>query len=205
MEIKPVLSVLIATMPKRSWDLNMLLVSLTSQLKDITLPELVPSEEPSLWGPGTVYNPPVEFVIDGSMEYNIGKKRNALLSKAKGDYITFIDDDDKVSPDYLRKICTATLAKCDSIGISGTITTDGGHHRQWHISRDFGSWFERNGIYYRTPNHISPVRRELALQAGFPEISFGEDAEYSKRLLPLLKSEIVLQGNLYHYDYRTNK
>lgn len=201
MEIKPVLSVLIATMPKRSWDLNLLLISLTSQLKDIDLPK--EDCEPDLYGNGNPYNPPVEFVIDGSMEYNIGIKRNHLLSRAKGDYIVFVDDDDKISPDYLRKICNATLANCDSIGISGTITTNGGNHRQWHISRAFGSWYERNGIYYRTPNHISPVKRELALRAGFPEISFGEDAEYSNRLLPLIKSEIVIQGNLYHYDYHT--
>ena len=66
-------------------------------------------------------------------------------------------------------------------------------------------WHQSGGIYYRTPNHISPVKRELALQAGFPEIAFGEDHEYSKRLLPLLKTETIIKENLYHYDFYEQK
>ena len=202
MEVRqPVLSVLIATMPKRHWDLMILLTSLTSQLKDITLPEQVPSEEPSLWGPGTVYNPPVEILVDASMDYNIGTKRNKLLERATGKYIVFADDDDEVAPNYLKQLCLATIMDVDCIGISGLITTDGRNQRQWRISKEYGSWYERNGVYYRTPNHISPVKRELALQAGFPEIAFGEDHEYSMRLLPLLKSEVTIPGNLYFYKY----
>ncbi|MFA6087475.1 glycosyltransferase [Mucilaginibacter sp.] len=206
MELRqPVLSVLIATMPKRHWYLMVLLTSLTSQLKDITLPEQVPSKEPSLWGPGTAYNPPVEILVDASMDYNIGTKRNKLLERATGKYIVFVDDDDEVAPNYLKQICSATLQDADCIGISGLITTDSRNHRQWHISKEYRSWYERNGVYYRTPNHISPVKRELALQAGFPEISFGEDHGYSMRLLPLLKSEVTIPGNLYFYKYISNK
>lgn len=206
MEVRqPVLSVLIATMPKRSWDLNVLLVALTSQLQDITLSEQVPSEKPSLWDPETVYNPPVEILVDASMDYNIGVKRNKLLERATGKYIVFVDDDDEVAPNYLKQLCLATIMDVDCIGISGLITTDGRNQRQWRISKEYGSWYERNGVYYRTPNHISPVKRELALQAGFPEIAFGEDAEYSRRLLPLLKTEVIIPGNLYFYKYVSNK
>ena len=73
----------------------------------------------------------------------------------------------------------------------------------WHISKDFGFWYEQRGVYYRTPNHISPVKRELALLAGFPEIAFSEDAEYSKRLLPHLKTEVKIPGILYYYRYES--
>lgn len=201
----PILSVLIATMPKRSWDLMVLLTVLTEQLKNLALPTQVPSEEPSLWGPGTVYNPPVEILVDSSMDYNIGVKRNKLLERSKGKYIVFVDDDDEVAPNYLKQICLATLHNPDCIGINGRISTDGVNQRQWRISKEYGSWYERNGVYYRTPNHISPVRRELALQAGFPEIAFGEDHGYSMRLLPLLKSEVIIPGNLYFYKYVSNK
>jgi glycosyltransferase involved in cell wall biosynthesis len=202
-EVKPVLSVLIATMPKRSWDMNTLLVSLSSQFASIDLPVI--NKEPSLFDNGTPFNPPVEIIIDDSMDYNIGVKRNKLLARAKGDYIVFCDDDDEIYPDYLAKICRATLTKPDCIGISGVISFNGKNRRQWHISKEYGSWYERGNTYYRTPNHISPVRRELALQAGFPEISFGEDAEYSRRLLPLLKTEVIIPGILYHYKYISNK
>lgn len=173
------LSVLIATMPSRKKQFDSLYKS--------------------IWGQDCKG---VEIIFDDSMEYNIGVKRNKLLNWATGDYVVFADDDDHVSKDYISKIIKATEQNSDCIGISGIITTNGTKKRQWHISKEYGSWYTKNKIYYRTPNHISPVKREIALQAMFPETRFGEDAEYSKRILPLLKSETIVKGNIYHYDYR---
>lgn len=147
-------------------------------------------------------NQPIEVLLDWNETNCVGKKRNDLLQRANGEYIVFVDSDDHISPDYIAKILPA-CSGVDCIGISGIITTNGANKRQWHISKEYKTWHEANNIYYRTPNHISPVRRDLALQAGFPEISFGEDAEYSRRLLPLLKTENIVIGNIYHYDYRT--
>lgn len=174
------LSILIATMPSRKSSLDELVKSLWRQGK---------SNFEILW--------------DNSMDYNVGIKRNKLLDRASGEYVVFIDDDDHISDNYIAKIIGATDTNPDCIGISGIITTNGKNKRQWHISKDYGRWYEAKSIYYRTPNHISPVKRELAIQAGFPEISYGEDAEYSKRLLPLLKTEVKVKGNIYHYDFRT--
>lgn len=144
----------------------------------------------------------VEICWDTSMFYNIGVKRNRLLNLAKGEYIVFVDDDDKISENYISEILQACVSGADCIGINGVITTNGGDERKWFISKEYGLWFTgADGNYYRTPNHISPVRRELALQAGFPEISFAEDYEYSMRLLPLLKTESLISIPLYHYDY----
>lgn len=147
--------------------------------------------------------PEVEVITDHSMSYNIGTKRNKLLSLACGKYIVMIDADDIISTDYVEKILQACKSNCDCIGISGVITTNGRNEMQWHISKDYMGWFERKNIYYRTPNHISPVKRELALAAGFPEIAFAEDHEYSMRLLPMLKTEIKIQGILYYYQYKS--
>jgi len=147
----------------------------------------------------------VEVLFDNSMEYNIGVKRNKLLSRAYGEYIVFIDDDDLISSDYVHKILVACQQETDCIGISGIITTNGLKQKQWHISKKNLTWFEKNWIYYRTPNHISPVRRTIALKAMFPEISYAEDHGYSRRLLPLLKSEAIVPGNIYHYRYVTKK
>ena len=172
------LSILIATMPVRSAKLANLRQVLDRQLT---------SE--------------VEVITDISMNYNIGTKRNKLLGLASGKYVVFCDDDDLLSSDYVEKILEACKSECDCVGISGVITTNGKAEMPWHISKDYQGWFERKGVYYRTPNHISPVKRELALAAGFPEISFAEDYEYSMRLLPLLKSEIKIPGILYYYKF----
>ena len=43
------------------------------------------------------------------------------------------------------------------------------------------------------------VKRHLALKAKFPDKTFGEDAEYAKRLLPFLRVEYNINQNLYEY------
>jgi hypothetical protein len=143
----------------------------------------------------------VEILTDNNLGYSIGEKRNKLLKRATGDYIAFIDDDDMVVSDYVYRILEATKTNPDCIGTSGKIIINGTTEQQWHISREFGSWYEKDGIYYRTPNHISPVKRELALQTMFKEVNMGEDADYSQRLLPLLKTEVIIEGNIYYYLY----
>lgn len=179
------LSILIATMPIRVVKLNSLWKML--EANGLNFPD-------------------VEVIVDNSMEYNIGTKRNKLLERATGDYITYIDDDDQIPSNYVQLILDACKLGSDCVGINGTITTNGHDLRKWFISREYGSWYTgAEGTYYRTPNHISPVKRELALQSGFPEISFGEDAEYSRRLLPLLKNETIITQPIYHYDYYTSK
>ena len=193
------ISILIATMPTRWGAFNKLHTEIIKQVKPYF------ENTPVYLGYTVVSDSSlkkIEILIDNSIQYNIGTKRNKLLQRATGKYIVFIDDDDHISPDYVSKILSACQTNADCIGISGIITTNGSDQRQWHISKDYGSWHTSpDGTYLRTPNHISPVKRELALQAGFPEVSFGEDAEYSRRLLPLLKTETKVEGNIYHYDY----
>lgn len=186
------LSILIATMPSRFECFKSMMVRL-----------LIQSSAYQTFDKNILYSfiVPIEIITDDSLEYNIGVKRNKLLQRAKGEYIVYIDDDDTIHPEYINLILEAGKSKPDCIAINGTMTTNGHNQQQWFISKEYGHWYTENNIHYRTPNHISPVRRELALQAGFPEIAFGEDAEYSRRLLPLLKTETIIKEPLYHYDY----
>src|SRR3990167_4215726 len=52
--------------------------------------------------------PDVELVyLLDNKRRNVGAKRNALMSIATGEYVSFIDDDDQVAPDYVRRIYSA--------------------------------------------------------------------------------------------------
>jgi glycosyltransferase involved in cell wall biosynthesis len=135
----------------------------------------------------------------------IGRKRNELLADASGDYIAYIDDDDLVSDDYVEKILAATASDPDCCGMEGIITFNGENPKQFIHSLRYREWFERDGVYYRNPNHLSPVRRELAAQIGFPEKNYWEDRDYSARLLPLLKREVYIEGPIYFYLYVKRK
>jgi hypothetical protein len=57
-------------------------------------------------------------------------------------------------------------------------------------------------LYKRTPNHLNPIKREIATSVPFPEINHGEDWAFMVNVFPMLKSEVFVDEYLYHYYYR---
>jgi glycosyltransferase involved in cell wall biosynthesis len=133
----------------------------------------------------------VEIIVEGDAgEMTVGKKRNILLEKASGDYVCFVDDDDMV-PDYyvshiLAAIGTEWLSypvlnyvdvraeqnavvthhkNPDVVGLKGHYTVGDGKPQTFIHSLRYKEWKTVDGIYQRNPNHLNPVRRELALKA----------------------------------------
>jgi Glycosyl transferase family 2 len=147
----------------------------------------------------------VEIIIaKDNRTISTGAKRNLLLRLAKNDYVVSIDDDDYVYPYYVEEILKATQSNPDCVGTRGIYTNDGNQSTEWRLSKDYpNETISENGrhIYLRTTNHISPVKRLLALKAGYPDKSNAEDKEYSLRLNPLLKTEVHIQKVMYHYRY----
>ena len=134
-----------------------------------------------------------------------------MLEKATGEYIAFVDDDDMVSYDYVAKILTALSTKPDTIGIHLLHFWDNRLHGVTYHSIEYDKWFQNQdsstGLmrYYRNPNHLNPVKKELALKTKFPGISMKEDEDYSRRLLPLLKTEEYIKEPIYYYLFIQNK
>ena len=178
------LSILICTIPSRSE----MLKQLTQQL--VLLLNKYDQDE-------------YEVLVNADEKLNVGKKRNLLLESSSGDYVVFIDDDDEIHDNYIDSFMNAIKSNpdVDCIGYRGYITFNGSYKKDWVISKECSSWYEKDGIYYRTPNHISPVKRTIAMEVKFPEIEFGEDYEYSMGILPHLKKEIFIDEQLYHYKF----
>lgn len=149
---------------------------------------------------------PVEIIALGdNREKTVGTKRNILLEASKGEYIAFIDDDDGVSPCYCTEILKAVQTHPDCVGIEGLISSPGVKPAKFIHSVHYKTWSESNGVYYRSPNHLNPVKRQLANETRFPEKNFGEDQEYSIQLRPKLKTEVYIPIQLYYYDYDPEK
>jgi glycosyltransferase involved in cell wall biosynthesis len=183
--LTPSLSVLICTMPERYYSFTSLKESLEKQIEQNKLNGLV------------------EILSDDRMDITIGQKRNNLMQAAKGKFVAFIDDDDDVHTDYLRLIVEAIQnnPELDCIGINGEIIFDKIHHRQWFVSIKYEEWHEKDLIFYRTPNHLSPIKREIAVKCAYPDSSFGEDRFFSDLIFPLLKNEVVIETPLYIYHH----
>lgn len=189
-----ILSILICSLNKRFGMLGRLLSHLEHQINEANAKDTVE----------------VLVKLDGG-ERSTGKKRDELLREARGRMIVFIDDDDLISGEYISEILKAAESDPDAIGICGTMTVDGGNLRNWFISKDlpYQSCRDQHGneFFQRYNNHLSPVRRSIASQIGFPDQYQFEDFHYAKRLHEsgLIKTEVVIKKPIYHYRFSTIK
>ncbi len=182
------LSILICSTPERSKMLTRLVDYLRHQVRP--------------------YRRQVELVVDATAGGEIGDKRQRLLERAVGHYVAFIDDDDWVPSDYVRRVVEVLASRRpDCASLVGILTTNGERPERFEHSIQNDGWYTRNdGVHIRTPNHLNAVRRELALQAGFRSMSFGEDHDYSNALRPLLKTEASTgEEPLYYYWFRSKE
>jgi glycosyltransferase involved in cell wall biosynthesis len=174
------LSILICTLPEREDKLRRIFGLLLGQ---------IPSEI-------------VGITFDDSVDITIGEKRNNLIKNAGGEYVCFVDDDDLVSKDYVSKILEAIETKPDCVGIQGIMLSNGNCPRRFFHTIEVDCWYTNRFEYYRTPNHLNPIRREIAMKVPFNQYSnFGEDREFSIAIKPFLKSEVMIDGPVYYYLY----
>lgn len=149
----------------------------------------------------------VEIITDDrGRSIPTGTKRNDLINKAKGLYTVFIDDDDKLPLFYIYEVLKAIESNPDVITFKGYMTTNNIDRVDFIIKLN-ESYEERKGIYYRYPNHLCPMKRELIKDIKFDYITIGEDYKWATKIkeLDLLKTEVHIDSNMYYYDYKTNK
>lgn len=152
-------------------------------------------------------NKEVEILVNSDdKKSSTGSKRNELVGRAKGKYIVFIDDDDWVSDCYVSEFLKAFESNADCIAINGVMTTNGEKEVKWNLSKDNDNvtiWKGTKYRYLRKTNHITAVKRELALLAPFPDKSNAEDKAYSDAVNKYLKTEYVIEKPMYHYRFST--
>jgi hypothetical protein len=149
------------------------------------------------------------FTLEDAGVENIGVKRQRMIESVSEPYLCFIDDDDLVSGDYCGSILAALDQNPDVVGFRLRYYEDGkprGTSMHSMTAKNWRTERQRDGTakHYRTPNHLNPVRTELARAAGFPPLDTGEDAEYSGRLFRMFPNmrEVFIDQELYYYLYR---
>jgi glycosyltransferase involved in cell wall biosynthesis len=144
----------------------------------------------------------VEILWHPKEKLSIGNKRNQLINDSRGEYVCFVDDDDLVSKDYVSKILSALEENPDCVGIQGIMLANGNCPRRFFHTIESNGWYTSCCEYYRTPNHLNPIKRSIVKAVMFNEFSnFGEDKEFSENIRPLLKNEWVIDDPIYYYLY----
>lgn len=155
------------------------------------------------------YGYPYEIVRlkDRKGTASIGEKRNKLRTMAKGDYIAFIDDDDSIFDNYFDSAFKAIENDVDVMGLIGVMYTNNMNPKQFEHSLIHDHYYQSGGIYYRPPNHLNPMKKELSMQVKFPHSSMGEDTSFAMELCNkrILKTEEFTVEPVYRYDYVKNK
>jgi len=158
----------------------------------------------------------------------VGAKRNDLLGMARGEYVSFIDDDDDVSPEYVDRIYkTIALARKQDTPTDvicfpqrAIIKQHGVKHectysiRHWkdrkpearrvlaHRLDDKGAQVPDVLNWTGPPAHTMAWRREVVKDVAFPEKNFGEDTSWVDACCEKATTEIVLDGDaLYYYNF----
>lgn len=146
----------------------------------------------------------IQLVVNkDNKELSIGAKRQQMLESAQGEYVVNFDDDDWPFDFYLSEIMEGIKKGVDCIGFLIHMTTNGLRPQTCCHSLKYKEWANKvDGYdYVRNVTHFNPVKRSLALIAGYPDLRFGEDKVYSDIVTHLCRTEHFIDKRLFHYRY----
>ena len=140
-----------------------------------------------------------------SCERTTGDKRNELINSAWGEYVTFVDDDDMITDVYVKKQLDVAHSGMDCGSLNGLYFLNGVYGKPFIHSNKYTHWYNTPEAYIRTVNHLNCIKRSIALQVPYENITVGEDGRYSEALKAsgLIKTEYEIKETLYLYYDRT--
>lgn len=139
------------------------------------------------------------LIFFNNFEWSLGYLRQAMIEEARGVYVSHIDDDDMIPEDYVSTI-HPLLDGVDYIGFKVKFIDNGNHMKPVYHSLKYNSWSQDDDGYYRGVTHLNPLKRQLALDAGFPvERHSGEDEKWAHKVKA--ETEHFIDRDMYEYRH----
>jgi hypothetical protein len=177
------LSILVATVPNRVDNYYLrLMKDLINQTRDFPTVELL--------------------ALFDNKKISIGKKRDELLRLANGEYLVFIDDDDRISSDYVCEIMKAldTNPTTDCVVFDSICSINSGTP----ILCKYGIEFEYSGVvngsWTGKPAHTMVYKSVIAKRHSYTDMGSGEDMDWVKRACKDIRIQTRIDKVLYYYD-----
>ena len=139
------------------------------------------------------------IVYTDSMNITIGEKRNRVIKFSTGKYLAFIDDDDTVEPDYIPQIVSKTETDPDCIVFDAIRYVNGVKDKQVKYGVEYRRDFNDKELYYRLPNHLMALRKEIVLAVPYAKVNFGEDSLFARSVSKYIHKQERIDKVLYHY------
>lgn len=145
-----------------------------------------------------------------------GVKRQTLVNSSKGDYICFVDDDDKVAPNYVRDIRTGCLSGVDVVTFSleipprtDLINTRRSKYKDFPKTERWAFGFtpdvRERGLM--TVNHLCAWKSTLAKKVAWcPVLGYADDQVWYQPLYHsgLVNTQYRINRVLYQYILNRN-
>lgn len=176
-------SVLIPTIPGREQSLSRLLASLHEKTSRI-YPELR-----------------MEICLGfDNRETSIGLKREGLVQKAQGKYLSFIDDDDEITDAYIEDVREMILGQFHVMRLRGTMSN---HTFSHSLANKLTDKMANATEFLRPPNHLNPMLADIAKLVHYKDSLRGEDLDWTIRMAQtgFLQREYQSDPSRIHYIY----
>lgn len=140
----------------------------------------------------------------------LSSARNYGKRFAKGEYITFLDADDWVEPEFYEKIIIAMKEEDADIGIGGMCADDGiqvnrvgkySHRKTMDAEKALADMYQSKGYIWSVCDKI--YKKKAINNLYFHEdILYGEDSMFSYESMSMMKTIVFVPVYGYHYFIR---
>lgn len=187
------LSILIATTPERQEKFTILYNELMRQKTAFD------TTHDSLGCLEIVVNAGARF-LDGGL--SIGKKREALVNEASGEYLCFLDDDESIAPNYIESLMRLCYQDMDVCTFRAFVKME----NFWalvdmRLMYNVNDQLNPDYTTRRPPWHMCPVKSKYAKIYGFPDVNAAEDFEWMKKVLKLCTTEAHTDKIIFQYNH----
>jgi glycosyltransferase involved in cell wall biosynthesis len=144
-------------------------------------------------------------VYRDNLETEYGAKCQRLLDSSEAEYVSFLDDDDWIEPDFIEAIMAAVEERPDYIGFKVRFTKDGNPQLPVFHTLQYGGWIDAPDALYRDIVHFNPIRRDLATR-GVWAGGDGADRRWANQLREqgCVKTEVFIDREMHHYRNRSH-
>lgn len=139
----------------------------------------------------------------------VSNARNMGIDAAKGDYVTFIDDDDVVSPSYLDELLAVSSPTCIGCANSYAFTEDISELKTNFLRKAYVKCLGKSFSLYEYRHFLSPpvvkmIHKNIIGDARFPvSLKKSEDSVFCLELSPRIKDmKLTSDTAVYYQRYR---
>jgi len=146
----------------------------------------------------------MEICLDfDNRESSIGVKRQRLLDRAKGKYLSFIDDDDDITDAYIEDLWACIRGNYHTMRLKGQMSQYQFVHSVDIKLTDMMAAKTDPPYFQRPPNHLNPMLSDVAKLIKFKNAVHGEDLDWTINLSKhkFLSHEYQSDWSRVHYIY----